>query len=94
MSYKIFIMESDPVIREQLQLLLACSGYQVETAGDTTAALARMQTFAPHLVLLDIGLPVGTAVVTGAAAVGCLLAAVQTEIQAYIGFSHLRFSWA
>lgn len=35
------------------------------------------------------GLPVGTAVVTGAAAVGCLLAAVQAEIQAYIGFGAL-----
>jgi len=32
------------------------------------------------------GLPVGTAVLTGAAAVGCLLVMVQAEIQAYIGF--------
>lgn len=35
------------------------------------------------------GLPVGTAVLTGAAAVGCLLTAVQAEIQAYIGFGAL-----
>ena len=35
------------------------------------------------------GLPVGTAVLTGAAAVGCLLTAVQEEIQAYIGFGAL-----
>ena len=57
MTYKILIVEDDPVIRQQLQLLLAGSGYQVETAGDAAAALARMQTFVPHLVVLDIGLP-------------------------------------
>ena len=57
MQYKILMVEDDPVIREQLQLLLAGSGYQVETAGDAAAALVRMQTFGPHLVVLDIGLP-------------------------------------
>ena len=35
------------------------------------------------------GLPVGMAALTGTAAVGCLLAAVQAEIQAYIGFGAL-----
>ena len=49
MTYKILIVEDDLVIREQLQLLLAGSGYRVETAGDAAAALARMQSFAPHL---------------------------------------------
>lgn len=82
-------MEDNPVIREQLQLLLAGSGYQVETAGDAAAALARMQTFALHLVLLDIGLPVGAAILTGTAAVGCFLVVVQAEIEAYIGFGAL-----
>ena len=57
MPYKILVVEDDPVIRQQLQLLLAGSGYQVEAAGDAPAALDRMKTFAPQLVLLDIGLP-------------------------------------
>ena len=57
MSYKILVVEDDPVIRQQLQLLLAGSGYQVEAAGDAPAALDQMKTFAPQLVLLDIGLP-------------------------------------
>lgn len=57
MPYKILVVEDDPVIRQQLQLLLAGSGYQVEAAGDAPAALDQMKTFAPQLVLLDIGLP-------------------------------------
>ncbi len=55
--YKILIVEDDPVIREQLRLLLAGSGYQAQAVADVPAAVRQMESFGPHLVVLDIGLP-------------------------------------
>ena len=55
--YKILIVEDDPVIREQLRLLLAGSGYQAQAVADVPAAIRQMESFGPHLVVLDIGLP-------------------------------------
>lgn len=57
MPYKIFVVEDDPVIREQLLTLLTGSGYQTTAVIDFSAVIHRIKTFGPHLVLLDIGLP-------------------------------------
>lgn len=57
MPYKILIVEDDPVIRQQLQLLLSGSCYETGAVTDFGAALSQLKAFAPHLILLDIGLP-------------------------------------
>ena len=41
----------------QLQSFLETEGYQVETADSGRAALTLVETFRPHLVLLDVMMP-------------------------------------
>jgi CheY-like chemotaxis protein len=41
-----------------LSMLFELSGHQVSTAGDGQSALSAAAEFRPHVVLLDIGLPV------------------------------------
>ena len=57
MEQKIFIIEDDPVIREQLQVLLQGSGYETKAALDFGNAASQVREYEPHLVLLDIKLP-------------------------------------
>src|SRR5262245_36800519 len=40
-----------------MALLLRCTGQEVRVANDGAAALAAVGEWAPHVVLLDIGLP-------------------------------------
>ena len=40
-----------------LRALLERVGYEVEAAGDSESALELAETFAPHVVCLDIGMP-------------------------------------
>ena len=55
---KILIIEDDPVIREELALLLANEGYRTEAVTDFTAVSDQVRSAGPDLVLLDIMLPV------------------------------------
>ena len=55
---KILIIEDDPVIREELALLLANEGYRTEAVTDFTAVSDQVRSAGPDLVLLDLGLPV------------------------------------
>ena len=57
MPYKIFVVEDDPVIQAQLLTLLTGSGYQAAAVTDFSAVIRQIETFGPHLLLLDIGLP-------------------------------------
>lgn len=57
MPYKIFVVEDDPVIQAQLLTLLTGSGYQAAAVTDFSAVVPQIEAFAPHLLLLDIGLP-------------------------------------
>ena len=57
MEQRIFILEDDPVIREQLQVLLQGSGYETKAALDFGNAASQVREYEPHLVLLDIKLP-------------------------------------
>ena len=57
MPYKIFVVEDDPVIQAQLLTLLTGSGYQAAAVTDFSAVVLQIEAFAPHLLLLDIGLP-------------------------------------
>ena len=60
---RIFIVEDQPTLRNNLRQLLELEGYAVEEAADGTSALARLEALAaslaqrPQLVLLDVGLP-------------------------------------
>lgn len=56
MPYKIFVVEDDPVIQAQLLALLTGSGYQTAAVTDFSAVVPQIEAFAPHLLLLDIGL--------------------------------------
>ena len=57
MPYKILIVEDDPAIRAQLQILLSGAGYEAGAVTDFGRAAEQFRSFAPHLVLLDIQLP-------------------------------------
>ena len=55
--YKIFLVEDDAAIASAVSARLAAWGWEVRKAGDFTRVLEEFSAFAPHLVLLDIGLP-------------------------------------
>ena len=54
---KIMIIADDPMIREELSLLLENEGYQVILVTDFTDMANQIRDCAPDLVLLDLGLP-------------------------------------
>ena len=54
---KITIIEDNPVIREEMALLLANEGYKVDAVADFSNVPRRIQELPPDLILLDLGLP-------------------------------------
>ena len=54
---KIVIVEDDPVIREELALLLGNEGYQAAAVSSFSDISQQIQEAAPDLILLDLGLP-------------------------------------
>lgn len=57
MSERILVVEDDASIRSGLRLTLEMEGFEVEEAGDGTAALERLKGFRADVVLLDLMLP-------------------------------------
>ena len=57
MTYRVFLVEDDPVIAEAVRAHLVMWGYEVQAAEDFCHVLEEFSAFQPHLVLLDIGLP-------------------------------------
>jgi DNA-binding response OmpR family regulator len=55
---RILVVDDDPAIRNMLRLTLLDEGYTVVTAADGAEALARVDDSAPHLILLDLMMPV------------------------------------
>ena len=55
--YKIFLVEDDDAIAAAVARHIASWGWEVRRAADYTDVAGEFATFAPHLVLLDIGLP-------------------------------------
>ena len=53
----ILLVEDDPLLRHAFRLLLEDAGYDVREAGSAREALAAVETRAPALILLDLGLP-------------------------------------
>ncbi len=56
--YSIFIIEDDQTIRTELAALLKRYGYQIETSEDFLYIADRALAANPHLILLDLSLPV------------------------------------
>mgnify|MGYP006270396001 FL=1 len=57
MTHKILIVDDEPNIVMSLEFLLKKEGFEIDTAGDGDAAIERVHSFAPHLVLLDVMMP-------------------------------------
>ena len=54
---RVLVVEDDEDIAQVLQRSLRIEGYEVRSAPDGLAALDQARTFAPDLVILDLGLP-------------------------------------
>jgi DNA-binding response OmpR family regulator len=54
---RVLVVEDDEDIAQALQRSLRMEGYEVRAAGDGHAALEHGRSFAPDLVILDLGLP-------------------------------------
>ena len=54
---RILLIEDDPLIREELQLLLSNVGYTVDTVTDFADPIDQVRSLSPDLILLDINLP-------------------------------------
>lgn len=55
--YKIFLIEDDAAIASAVVEYINSWGWEARQAGDLTRVMEEFTAFAPHLVLLDIGLP-------------------------------------
>ncbi|MFE5943789.1 response regulator transcription factor [Streptomyces sp. NPDC056480] len=54
---RILIVDDEPAVREALRRSLAFEGYETQDAVDGLDALARMESYAPDLVVLDVQMP-------------------------------------
>ena len=57
MKQKLFIIEDDPLIRNELNSLLQSNGYETEAPELFSNVIDRIKAEQPHLILLDIKLP-------------------------------------
>ena len=57
MADQILIVDDDDALRESLELILIAEGYEVATARDGTAALARLDEVPIDIVLCDVRMP-------------------------------------
>jgi len=57
MSKRILVVDDEPNIVLSLEFLMTQAGYEVSTAADGEAALQRIETSPPDLVLLDVNIP-------------------------------------
>lgn len=55
--YKILIIEDDPVIQNELRILLCGNGYDTVSVKDFSTVIEVVKEECPHLILLDIKLP-------------------------------------
>jgi signal transduction histidine kinase/DNA-binding response OmpR family regulator len=56
---RVLLIEDNPDAAESLRMLLSMTGHTVSVAPDGPAGLRAVETFQPHIVLCDIGLPGG-----------------------------------
>jgi CheY-like chemotaxis protein len=54
---RVLVVEDNADARESLGLLLRLSGHEVETSVDAPDGLAKLASFRPDVMLIDVGLP-------------------------------------
>lgn len=57
MSTKVLVVDDEPQILRVLRPALTASGYEITGAGTGAEALVVLASFAPDLIILDLGLP-------------------------------------
>ena len=57
-KFKILVVDDDPAICQMLSLGLTNEGYEVKTAENGEVALQIIPEFEPHIIILDIMMPV------------------------------------
>ena len=55
---RVLVVDDEPVIREVVAEALEFEGYAVETATNGAEALAKVRAHAPHVIVLDLMMPV------------------------------------
>ena len=53
----VFVVDDDVSVRESLELLIRCAGWQPETFASAQELLSRPRALAPSCLVLDVGLP-------------------------------------
>jgi CheY-like chemotaxis protein len=56
-KYRILVVDDNRDAAESLSMMLQMMGHEIHTTHDGLEAVQAAETFAPHVVLLDIGLP-------------------------------------
>ena len=56
-ALRVLVVDDNEDITQSLAMLLGLMGHEVKTATDGVLGLEAARTFAPHVILLDIGLP-------------------------------------
>lgn len=54
---RIMVVDDDPDVAQSFALLLRTMGHEVEAVSDGASALARAETFRPHVMFIDLVLP-------------------------------------
>jgi CheY-like chemotaxis protein len=57
MAARVLIVDDNPTNLKLVAYLVRANGYEVDTAGDATAALAAIAAHRPALILMDLQLP-------------------------------------
>lgn len=57
-NYKILLIDDDPFISDMYLVKFKERGFQVEVAQDGKTGLARLKEYKPHIVLLDVIMPI------------------------------------
>ena len=53
----VFVVDDDVSVRESLELLIRCEGWQPETFASAQEFLVRPRVLAPSCMILDVGMP-------------------------------------
>jgi len=55
---RILVVDDVASMRMLMSAIVADMGHEVDSAGDGAEALTKCETFAPHLVIMDVAMPV------------------------------------
>ena len=56
-SHRILVVDDEPNIVDVVSMALRFQGFEIESAGTGAAALSKVTSFRPHLIVLDVMLP-------------------------------------